>query len=39
MVPRSVACVVMDYDDCLRGDGIRLRADATDPDAEYPAGQ
>jgi hypothetical protein len=29
----------MDHNDCLRGDGIQLRADATGSDANYPARQ
>jgi hypothetical protein len=29
----------MDHDDCLRGDGLELRADAAGSDADYPAGQ
>jgi hypothetical protein len=29
----------MDYDDCLFGDGITLRADATGSDADHAARQ
>ncbi len=39
MVPRPVACAVMDHDNCLRGDGLELRADATGSDTDYAARQ
>jgi hypothetical protein len=29
----------MDHDDCLRRDGLELRADATGSDTDYPARQ
>ena len=39
MVPRPVACALVDRRNCVLGDTVRLRGDATGAAPDHPAGQ